>query len=363
MPSTQHQVEFPISPKLGTGLRLFLHSQLFVTPPVPSHSFANQTVIVTGANTGLGLEAARHFYRLNCACLILAVRTLEKGQAAKEDIVRSIKARSDHDAIRVWPLDLSSTASTVAFAERVKTELPTLDALVENAGINSATFTVVEGYEQTVQVNVLNTLLLALMLLPKLEAASSLSSEAVEPGLEHQHQQPHLVILSSDAHRLTKFPEINAPNLYDRLNARDSFSQQPRYQATKLMEILFMRELVARLKQKRAPGSPPSVIINIVNPGLCTTNLEREAAKQPLIVRLMRRILDRTAEVGGRTVVLAASAPVSSHGEFQSDGMNQAVESWIYGDVGRRAQEKVFEQTLRILDERRPGIAGEVGLT
>ncbi|RAL04556.1 NAD(P)-binding protein [Aspergillus ibericus CBS 121593] len=341
-------VEFPITPKLGAGLRLFFHSQLFVTPPLPTTSFANQTIIVTGSNTGLGLEAARHFYRLHCARLILAVRTISKGEAAKEDILRTVRQRTDPDAIEVWPLDLSSTASTLAFADRVKTDLPRVDVLVENAGINTGDWVLIEGYEQAVQVNVLNTFLLALSLLPKLTHTKTVFPDS----------QPHLVIVSSEAHRLTKFPEINAPDLYAQLNNKAGFSQQPRYQATKLIEVLFTRELVSRLKTP----SPPPVIINLVNPGLCTSNLDRRGPQPPLLMRILRRILDRTTEVGGRTFVLAAAAPLSSHGEFQSDGANQNVEAWIYTDVGKRAQKKVFEQTVKILEARRPGVVKEVGL-
>lgn len=214
----KQQLEFPIEPKLGAGLRLFLHSQLFVTPPSPRHSFAEQTIVVTGSNTGLGLEAARHFYRLNCARLILAVRTVTKGQKAKEELVESVPTRSDPDAIEVWELDQSSTASTLAFIDRVKTELARVDVVVENAGINSGDWILYEGFEQAVQVNVLNTFLLALALLPKLNETKS----------NYPDSQPHLVIVSSEAHRMTKFPEINAPDLYAQLNEKKDFSQQPR---------------------------------------------------------------------------------------------------------------------------------------
>lgn len=117
------------------------------------------------------------------------------------------------------------------------------------------------------------------------------------------------------------------------------------------MEVLFTRELVARL------GASTRVIVNIVNPGLCTSNLERNSGKAPVVVRLVWRLLDRTTEVGSRTLILGASAPASSHGEFQSDGVNQDVVAWTYTEVGQRAQKKVFEQTLRILEVRRPGIA------
>ena len=208
-------VDFPISPNLGNGLRLFFYSQLFVTPKLPTQSFTGRTVIVTGANSGLGLEAARHFYRLNSARLILPVRTTAKGQDAKEYILQNIPQRSEPDAIETWLLDLSSTESTLAFDVRVRTDLPRLDVLINNAGINSPEWKVYEGYEQAVQVNVLNTFLLALSLLPKLEATVA-------------EKEPHLVIVTSEAHRLTKFPEINAPDLYAKLNEKADFSQQPR---------------------------------------------------------------------------------------------------------------------------------------
>src|SRR2546423_3811974 len=107
----------------------FLWSQLFFTPPYPAADFSGQTVIVTGSNTGLGLEAGRHFARLNCAKLILAVRTKSKGEEAKESILASTKRTSD--CIEVWDLDLLSTASVKAFATRAQ-QLDRLDVLVEN---------------------------------------------------------------------------------------------------------------------------------------------------------------------------------------------------------------------------------------
>jgi len=205
--------EFPIDLQFGLALWTFFHSQLFRTPPYLTHSFANQTVIVTGSNVGLGFEAARHFYRLNCAKLILAVRTVSKGEIAKEDIVRSVKHRTDADVIEVWPLDLTSTESTLAFAERVKKELHRVDALVENAGINNRTWSVSEGFEQTIQVNVINTFLLAVSLLPKLNETKGKFADS----------SPHLVIVSSEAYRMTKFKEINALDIYERLNDEKAF--------------------------------------------------------------------------------------------------------------------------------------------
>lgn len=80
--------------------------------------------------------------------------------------------------------------------------------LVENAGVNSSTWFLAEGFEQTFQVNVLNTFLLALTLLPKLKEAKAKFADS----------SPHLVVVTSEAYKLTNFEEINAPDLYEKLN-------------------------------------------------------------------------------------------------------------------------------------------------
>lgn len=207
----------PINLDLSKSIRSFFYKQFFVTPAVPTKSFSSQTVIVTGSNTGLGLEAARRIYRLDCAKLILAVRSASKGEAAKEDIVRSVPHRSDPDAIEIWELDLSSTASTLAFSERVK-GLDRVDVLLENAGINHMQFELSEGFEMTTQVNVLNTFLLALEVLPKLR----------ETKKKFEGSEPHLTIVSSEVHGWSTFPESAAEDLFARLNEKDGYDGRAR---------------------------------------------------------------------------------------------------------------------------------------
>ena len=123
----------------------FFYSQLFVTPPVPSKDLTGKTIIVTGANTGLGKEAARHYVRLNAERVIIACRSLDKGEAAKKDIEASTGRKG---AIEVWQLDLSSYESVKQFAARAKS-LSRLDSIVENAGISTANYKSLEGNEST----------------------------------------------------------------------------------------------------------------------------------------------------------------------------------------------------------------------
>lgn len=133
-------------------------------PPVPTKPFTDQTIIVTGANSGMGLEAARHFVRLDAAKVILAVRSLAKGQAAVDDITATTERPGVAEA---WELDLASYASVEAFARRANA-LPRLDVVVANAGVFMFKFERAEGDEATVTVNVVSHMLLALLVLPKL---------------------------------------------------------------------------------------------------------------------------------------------------------------------------------------------------
>lgn len=145
----------------------FLYRQLFITPPLPQTHYGEKTVIVTGSNVGLGLEAARHFARLGAARVILAVRDTQKGHAAKKSIDQSLSRLPS--PVTVWALDLSHYDSVKDFVARVDTELDRVDVVCENAGIATGTFRLTEGDESTITTNVVSTFLLAFLLLPKLK--------------------------------------------------------------------------------------------------------------------------------------------------------------------------------------------------
>jgi retinol dehydrogenase 12 len=266
--------------------------------------------------------------------------------------VKSVKHRSDgSSAIEVWALDLSSTESTLAFVDRAKKDLFRLDVVVENAGIVNQGWYTNEGFEQTIQVNVINTLLLALGILPKLLSTRS----------EFPDAKPHLEIVSSEAHRFTKFPTVNQPDIYASFNDEKQFDPMDRYNVSKLLEILFVRELVHRLE--KTWNEPAPVVINTVNPGMCHSDVDR--GMTPALQRIMyvvRLLLARSTEAGSRTLVYGACAGPQSHGEYMSDGKNEDVEQWILSDYGKRAQVKVFEQTMKVLEARRPGIGAAVGV-
>ena len=185
----------------------FLRSQVLTKLPYPTKKFTGQTIIVTGSNVGMGLEAARHFVRLDAAKVILAVRSITKGEAAKESIEESEKRPG---VAEVWELDLAKYSSVKAFAERAMT-LDRLDVVVANAGMYTFDFTMAEDNEITITVNVVSTFLLGLLLLPKLrETAVKFDKEVV------------LTFTGSFVHFMTQFPERKSENIFEALAVKQT---------------------------------------------------------------------------------------------------------------------------------------------
>ncbi|GIK02023.1 hypothetical protein Aspvir_006066 [Aspergillus viridinutans] len=316
----------------------FLYSQFFVTPAYPTHSFKDQTIIVTGSNVGLGLEAARHFVRLNAATVILAVRNRPAGEAAKASIRESHP--DSQTSIEVWDLDLASYVSVLAFAENVS-QLPRLDVLLCNASIATATFQLAEGHERTITVNVLSTILLALLVLPTLRRSA-----------ERYGTKPRLTTVVSEVHAWTKFPERNAENTFAALDDENHTNLRERYPTSKLLQVLILREMVARM-------SDESVVVNMLNPGLCHSQLGREGG---ILLALMKMVMARSTEVGSRTLVAAAAAGEESNGAYMTDGKvdNGALSKFVRSDEGKKVQEKVWGELREILEGIKPGVTGNL---
>ncbi|KAI1132430.1 putative short-chain dehydrogenase/reductase family protein [Nemania abortiva] len=281
----------------------YFRSHLFLDLPIPKKSFLGLTILITGANSGLGLEAARHFVRLNATKVILAVRNLEKGTAAKNSIIAS--TQKHEDVIDVWELDLASRASVRAFATRAN-ELERLDVVVENAGVLTHDFTLAEDNEKTITVNVINTFLLALLLLPKLRSTSTRFNKEVV-----------LTFTGSLVHWLSNFPEQNSSSILQTLADEGKADMRQRYVLSKLLELLAFRELSDAVTQSSKPGN---IVISMINPGSVRTALDREGrGPRALVWTAFVRVVGRTAEQGSRTLVHAAQGGRETHGQYLDD--------------------------------------------
>ncbi|KAJ3580508.1 hypothetical protein NPX13_g68 [Xylaria arbuscula] len=150
--------DFDVTPEKRATKLAFLKRQLFVTPPAVTRADANvegKTAIVTGSNSGIGLEVARQLLELGVGRLILAVRNETSGEHAKEQLLAGMLSHG-RVIVEVWRLDLSSYESVTSFAERTKT-LDRLDIFINNAAHIKLNFEVNKSthHEETVQVNYL----------------------------------------------------------------------------------------------------------------------------------------------------------------------------------------------------------------
>ena len=284
-------------------------------PAPPTASFSGKTVLITGANTGLGFEAAKHFLALDAALLIVAVRSLEKGNAAREQLVEAFPSKND--AIDILPLDMNSYDSITKFAETINSRYHNLDVALLNAGISNRLYAVSpEGWEETLQVNTISTALLALLLIPKLRASKRGESD------------PHMVIVSSGLYHSVTAKELGVEparpenilkgcnDSADRFAAGNGVRQ---YSISKLL-VMFVVKEIANLAT--APDGEPQVLVTSCCPGACVTDLGRQYNRwyEKLAMSLLGPIITRSVEEGSRTLVSAtALGPESQAGYWKND--------------------------------------------
>jgi len=302
-------ITFDISPEKEASVFRLFHSQLFVTPPPLTRrdvDLSGQTAIITGANGGLGLETARQLLDLGCK-VILAVRRVERGEAARQELLESQGVRATE--IEVWSLDLASYESVVSFAQRAKT-LPRLDIVILNAGLYKVNQTMVAttGYEESIHVNYLANALLITLLAPIVKEKKTSSN----PG--------RIVLVSSDLAAWAKFKERKSnpilPTFKRKMTPKWDFLE--RYGTSKVLGQFFVTELAKRV-------SPDAVLITTTNCGLCHgSELSREGQGHLIgyVFNVVSRIFGRSCSIGARVFVHAAASPIlgaSVHGQYVED--------------------------------------------
>lgn len=112
--------------------------QVSIPPPPVGTSLAGKTIIVTGGNSGIGHETARQYLTLGASRVIITVRSDTKGQQAISALRAdpAVKAANPSAEIEAFQLDLSEYKSALGFCQKVKEEVPELDILLCNAGLN-----------------------------------------------------------------------------------------------------------------------------------------------------------------------------------------------------------------------------------
>ena len=247
-----------------------------------------KTAIVTGANTGVGKETVVDLARRG-ARVIMACRSLKRGEAAKKDVVE----RTGSNNVIVKHLDLASLRSIRAFAEDINKNEASLEILVNNAAaVNAKEFTKTEdGFETTMGVNHLGHFLLTNLLVDLLK--KSAPSRVV-------------VVSSRGHHEFFKWVTGTKPGLnYEKFTSDISYVGIVAYEESKLANVLFTRELARRLK-----GT--GVTANSLHPGAFSSELQ---SSHPTWFRytfkILTRIIGKTVEEGAQTqIYLAVSEEV-----------------------------------------------------
>jgi NAD(P)-dependent dehydrogenase (short-subunit alcohol dehydrogenase family) len=227
-------------------------------------SFAGRTVIVTGANSGLGLVTARELARVG-AKTVLAVRNTAKGDEAAAAMAGDVEVRQ---------LDLQDLASVRAFADGVDG----VDVLVNNAGIMAVPYAqTVDGFESQIGTNHLGHFALTNLLLPKITE--------------------RVVTVSSQLHVMGRI------NLKDLNWKARPYSAWLAYGQSKLANLLFTSELQRRLN---AAGSP--VKAHAAHPGYSATNLQGHSGRKvgDALMSFGNR-LGTDADFGARQTLFAVS--------------------------------------------------------
>jgi NAD(P)-dependent dehydrogenase (short-subunit alcohol dehydrogenase family) len=228
-------------------------------------SFSGRTVIVTGANSGLGLVTARELARVG-AKTILAVRNTDKGTQAAATMAGDVEVRK---------LDLQDLASVRAFADGVDGA----DVLVNNAGIMAVPYAqTVDGFESQVGTNHLGHFALTNLLLPKIT--------------------DRVVTVSSMFHWMGRV------NLKDLNWKARPYSAWGAYSQSKLANLLFTSEL-----QRRAAAAGSSVLALAAHPGYSDTNLQGHSAGRisGALMNVGNRLMATDADFGARQTLYAAS--------------------------------------------------------
>ena len=240
-----------------------------------------KTVVVTGANSGLGFEVAKKFAEKK-AEVVMACRSVEKALRAKERILEEV----DGD-LEVMEIDLASLDSVEGFAEKFRERFDKLDILCNNAGIMAVPYgKTEEGFERQFGVNHLGHFALTGHLIEMLEEGRG-----------------RVVTQSSIAHE-------NGDIDIEDLNHEENYDRWQAYSDSKLANILFAKELDRRRDVKSLAS----------HPGVSNTNLfnSEESQHNILMTKIMElgiKLLGQSAGRGALPMLYAATEKVEG-GEF-----------------------------------------------
>ncbi|XP_075147958.1 retinol dehydrogenase 14 isoform X2 [Haematobia irritans] len=235
-----------------------------------------KTVLITGANSGIGKETTRELARRG-ARIIMACRNLETANAAKEEISKE----TGNNKLIVKKLDLGSLKSVREFAADILKTENKIDVLIHNAGMALAFRgqTSVDGIELTMATNHFGPFLLTHLLI----------------DLMRKSAPSRIVIVASELYRLASVNENN-------LNPIGTFPAAYLYYVSKYANIFFAREL-----SKRMAGS--GVTVNFLHPGMIDSGIWRNVPfPLNLPMKALTKTFFKTPKGGAQTTIYLATS-------------------------------------------------------
>ncbi len=252
-----------------------------------------KTVFITGANTGIGYEAARALAQ-HGARVLIGCRNADKAAAAVERMRAS--SETNEVDVTVVPLDLADLSSVRAAADIVNGE-DRLDLLINNAGVMALPKrTTADGFEMQFGTNHLGHFALTGLLIERLNATPD----------------ARVVSVSSQGHRMGRID-------FDDLNAERRYHRWPRYGMTKVANLLFIYEL-----QRRLTAAGNTTIAVACHPGGSNTELARDAGAMMTFSQPVANLVMQSAAMGALPTLRAATDPAVTGGQYYGpDGLSQ----------------------------------------
>jgi NAD(P)-dependent dehydrogenase (short-subunit alcohol dehydrogenase family) len=286
-----------------------------------------RVAVVTGANTGIGYEAALVLAGKG-AKVVIAVRNLDKGAKAVSALTK-VHPGAD---VTVQELDLSSLASVRAAAEALKSALPSIDLLINNAGVMyPPKQTTADGFELQFGTNHLGHF-----------AFTGLLLDAMLDVLGSR-----VVTVASLAHR--QLADIH----FDDLQWERKYNRVAAYGQSKLANLMFTYELQRRLAAHGAP-----TIAVAAHPGISNTELMRHVpgTSLPGVMKLAGLITNSPA-VGGLPTLRAATDPAVQGGQYYGpSGFQEMVGHPVLVDSNTKSHDVAVQQRLWTVSEDLTGV-------
>ena len=318
-----------------TGVYELLRIKETVRPLLPTDRFDGKTVLVTGANSGLGFGISELLVQRG-AHLIMACRGDIPGAAER------LRTRYPGASVEMRFVDLKDFDSIHALVDGLKTDGVTVDILIDNAGVTPARARkTAAGLDEMFMVNYLAKFTLAQALLDAGIIPNNTRAGNARPG-----QTPRMIYISSDSHQNASAIDFDTFGVFE--DYRGPNRGVSLYSYNKLVLNTFTVELARRLQH----DGRPDVAVHAICPGPVNSNIIRDAPPAvKIILKLVFALFFKKPLAAAEPVIYMAAAPEleGATGTYLHMNRPKRMDEKVYdAAVGRRLWERSAELVRRV---------------